>query len=165
LTPGLTNGVYSIDGDLTLNDPLNDPLNGTGYTFTGGKNFVILVKGNVYINEKILVDKGSTLVISASKDITVNSSVRQIEGLYSADGKFTINTASNCPGTPDIKLNVAGTVIANAGRTGGTFVNNRTLCGGNSTNPSVSFIERPDFILNYPSLVRQTTRAWQDVAP
>ena len=96
-----------------------------------------------------------------------------IEGLYSADNNFYAkwpNNINDCSGVADLRLNVAGTVIANAGRgmpghISGTFVNNRTLCANNSTYPSVSFIERPDFLLNYPEMVKVSTKVWQEVAP
>jgi len=171
LTPGLASGVYAIDGDLILT--------GSDYTFTGG-NFVILVNGNLYINEKIFVNIGSTLVISTSGNITVSSAVGEtagtsctttshlgcsIEGLYSADNYFYTAPSLNPSCGATNRLNIAGSVIANAGRRGGSFVNYRTLCSNNSTYPAVSFVERPDFMLNYPSVVTQTTRSWQDIPP
>lgn len=158
----LAHGIYKTDGNITINTPV---------TFGSG-NFIILINGNLTINSRIIVPVGSTAIFSAKGNITVNRTVGEgaasaaptIEGLYSADNNFIADGANNCP-TVDLRLNVAGSVIANAGRTGGTFANNRTLCIDNSSYPSVSFIERPDFILNYPSMVSQTARAWQDVAP
>jgi len=184
LNPGLANGIYWIDlggtGNLNLVGSGTTP----SYTFPAGtstasKNFVILVNGNLNINEKILVPNTSTVIFSAKGNITVGNNIGEpaaaecnitthanctIEGLYSADGNFYTapSTNSACTGITD-RLNVAGTVIANAGRIGGSFINNRTLCGNNSTYPSVSFVERPDFILNYPSMTKQTTRAWKDL--
>ena len=161
---GITHGIYKVEGGLNLS--------GADYTFGSG-NFVILVHGDLNINRRIRVPVGSTAVFSASGNITVNRALGEastdgitttIEGLYSADNDFVADGTNSCP-TIDKRLNVAGSVIANAGRGGGSFKNYRTLCGGNTSNPSVSFIERPDFMLNYPSLVRQTIRAWQDVAP
>lgn len=148
----LSHGIYKIDGNLNINAPV---------TFGTG-NFIILINGNLNINANITVLPGSTVIFSAF-GITVGSNVTEIEGLYSADGNFTVNGAGGCPGTPDSQLNVAGSVIANAGRHGGTFVNNRNLCGNNSTLPSVTFTERPDFMLNYPSMVKQIPRSWQEL--
>jgi hypothetical protein len=84
--------------------------------------------------------------------------------LYSADNDFIADGANSCPAA-DLRLNIGGSVVANAGRSNGTFVNNRDLCAGNSSNHSVSFIERPDFMLNYPHFVKQNIRVWQEVAP
>ena len=164
LDSSIQHGIYKVNGDLNLN--------GSSYTFGPG-NFIILIDGNLNINKKILVPVGSTAIFSAKGNITVNRAIGEpassttptLEGLYSADGNFVADGNSNCSITSDLRLNIAGTVVANAGRGGGTFVNNRDLCAGNAANPSVSFIERPDFLLNYPNLVQQTTRAWQDVAP
>jgi len=158
---GITQGVYKTDNNgLNINAPV---VFGSG-NFGAGK-FIILVEGDLNINKNITVPSGSTVIFSASRDITIDSSVTQIQGLYSANRNFTVNGISNCPGTVDNPLNVAGTAVVNAGRSGGSFVNNRNLCGGNNTNPSVSFIERPDFLLNYPSIIQQTTRTWQEGTP
>jgi len=162
LTNITAHGIYKAE-DLTIN---------ADYTFPANQSFIILINGNLTINGKIKVPVGSTAIFSAKGNITVNKTVGEtvsstastIEGLYSADRDFIADGTNSCP-TIDKRLNVAGSVIANAGRGGGTFTNNRTLCEGNSTNPSVSFTERPDFMLNYPSMVKQTTRAWQEVAP
>jgi hypothetical protein len=165
LNTSLLNGVYIAQGDLYLN--------GSGYTFPGGKNFIILINGDLFINEKIIVPVGSTVIFSAKGDITVSESIGEaatstsptIEGVYSADYNFITDIdGNNCP-TADLRLNIEGSVIANAGRGGGTFINNRHLCDINASDPSVSFIERPDFILNYPSFIKQRVRIWQEVAP
>ncbi len=150
-------GYYKTSNSLTINTPV---------TFSSG-NSVIFVNGDLIINKNIIIPKGSgsTAIFSASGSITVDSSVTEIDGLFSADRNFTLNSSSNCPSTGDNQLIIQGSIIANAGRTGGTFINNRTLCGSNSLSPSVKFVERPDFMLNYPSVVIQTTRAWQDSAP
>jgi len=159
-----THGIYKVEGDLNLA--------GADYTFGAG-NFIILVNGNLNINRRIKVPVGSTAIFSASGDIGVNSALGEtvsstattIEGLYSADNNFIADGNNNCAIGADLRLNIAGSAFANAGRAGGTFVNNRTLCGDNNSYPSVSFVERPDFILNYPAMVQQTTRTWQEIAP
>lgn len=169
-------GIYKVEGNLSIGT--------TAYTFGPGTgNYIILINGNLDINRKIRVNVGSTAIFSASGNITVNKFIGEttastacnitthggcsIEGLYSADKDFIADGLKDCsdPMSPDKRLNVAGTVIANAGRTGNTFINRRDLCDGNSSNPSVTFTERPDFMLSYPSFVKQTTRAWQEVAP
>lgn len=168
LDSSLTHGIYKTDQDLTINTPV---------TFGLG-NFIILVNGNLNINKEIIVPVGSTVIFSASQDIKVDKSIGEsdpsstefnIEGLYSADRHFIAEGKENNCISPDLRLNVAGTVVANAGRgTGiekGTFNNRRDLCDQNLKYPSVSFIERPDFMLNFPGFVTQTTRSWQDVAP
>lgn len=175
------NAAYLIDlsgGTLTIS--------GSDYTFPAG-NFVILINGSLIISNKILVPNTSTVIFSASGNITVDGSVGEpaatacditspthagcdIEGLYSADVSFIAAGANDCKtgvdtAGADKRLNIAGTVVANAGRGSGTFTNNRTLCGSNITTPSVTFTERPDFMLNYPTLVQQTSKNLQNIAP
>ncbi|MDP2672136.1 MAG: hypothetical protein Q8O68_01345, partial [Candidatus Daviesbacteria bacterium] len=165
INSSLAHGIYKT-GNLAIDSPI----------IFGPGNFIILVDGDLTINAKITVPVGSTAIFSVSGDIKVNSNLGEaatsdtptIEGLYSADRNFYTknpNVDNDCTGIPDKRLNVAGTVVANAGRSGGSFINKRDLCAGNTSNPSVSFIERPDFMLNYPSMVKQTTRSWQEVAP
>jgi hypothetical protein len=174
LDVSLPHGIYKAEGNLTIN---------ANYTFGANQNFIILINGNLNIKGKITVPVGSTAIFSAKGNITVNKEIGEtastvciaathqgcsIEGLYSADGTFTADGTNSCP-VIDKRLNIAGSVIANAGRgiwgPTGTFVNQRTLCAGNTANPSVSFIERPDFMLNYPSFVKQIPRFWREVAP
>jgi len=165
-------GIYIKQGNLDLT--------GSGITFGENQNFIILVNGDLTINERILVPIGSTVVFSVKGDITVNKAIGEqaslacnvlthdnctIEGLYSADGKFIAEGDRNCAAGADLRLNIAGSVIANAGRLGGSFVNKRDLCRSNSLYPSVTFTERPDFYLNYPSLTQIIPTAWREVAP
>jgi hypothetical protein len=147
-----TSGIYKI-GSTTINTPI----------IFGAGNFIILVDGNLTINGNITVPSGSTAIFSATGNINIGSNVTRIEGLYSADGTVTVGGTA-CPNSDD-QLNVAGTIVANAGRTGGTFVNERDLCASNISTPSIVFTERPDFMINYPSIARQSTRAWQEVSP
>jgi hypothetical protein len=155
VTSSMVKGIYKVAGDLTISSPI---------TFGSG-NFIILVDGDLNINSNITVPVGSTVIFSASRSIVIGATVTQIAGLYSADSNFIVSGISSCPGTIDAQLNVSGSAIANAGRQGGTFRNGRDLCAGNSTTPSVTFTERPDFAVNYPALVRLTTRVWTDLAP
>ena len=87
-----------------------------------------------------------------------------IEGTYSADKYFVIDGHNDCSTDTDKKLNIAGNVIANAGLTGGTFVNRRDLCAGNYC-PVFTLTNRTDFILNSPSFIRKNNYTWQETAP
>lgn len=145
LSDSLPKGVYQANGNLTLN----------GYTFphpadptTTSWGYIFLVNGNLRLNGNVLIPKGSAAAFSASGNINVSSSVGQVvtnstdpsvnnpnlEGIYSADASFIIESATgaatcNADGTPiDKKLNVIGSIITNAAKSGGSFVNNRDLC-------------------------------------
>lgn len=180
LSGSLPNGVYKANSSLTLT--------GSGYNFPTGKNYIILVNGDLNINENILVPNGSTAFFTASGNINVASSVGQasstnvcnppttanaystgcnIEGYYSADGDFVVQGSNTCP-TPDSRLNVAGAIVVNASLSPsnpGSFINNRDLCIGDRDCPVFSITERPDFILNSPYLLLNTRRIFQELAP
>lgn len=164
-------GPYHADRTLTLRGPIN---------IAGGKKIVILASGNVIINGDINVDPGSYFLVSANGNITVNSSVglpagspacnadpliAQVEGIYVSGSNFQILKNSSCPGTPDRMLVMGGTVVVNAGNTGGRLINNRDLCAANNNFPSFRVNERPDFILNSPSFLQSPSTIWQEVAP
>jgi hypothetical protein len=171
LSSSLRHDIYIANGNLTLSNTI--------YTFPSAPsaacpaspepcNYVILVNGDLTINANIAVPIGSTVIFSAKGNIYDNSTVTSIAGLYSADNNFYTKWPDNpptCSGSPDSQLVVSGTVVANAGRQGGTLFNKRSLCALDATTPSIVFVERPDFMLNYPSMVSQTTRSWESVAP
>ncbi len=177
LPANLPNGVYISNGDLTLT--------GASYTFPSGKNFVILVNGDLNLNTEVHVPNGSTATFTSSRDITVAETVGEptststranIEGYYSADRYFTINGINSCP-TTDLRLNVAGSIVVNAGLNSasslgqqanyvnGGFVNERDLCAADLQCPAFSVIERPDFIINAPDFFKTTRRVWREIAP
>lgn len=158
------NGIYKANGNLTLN----------ATTFQSGKNFVILVAGELIINGNIIVPNGSTAVFSASGDIKVNSTVGEtspssatvnIEGFFSTDKNFILDGTNNCLQATDKRLNVSGAIVANASLSGGYFQNKRDLCGGNNGNPSLYIVQRVDFILNAPAFIRRTSSIWREVPP
>jgi len=145
----------------------------TTYTFPAG-NYVILVNGNLTIDTKLIVPPGSTVTFIVSGDITVTSSVGEsvitstasdIEGFYSTDKSFIIQGTNNCSVGTDKRLNVAGTIVVNAAKTGGSFQYLRDLCGGNASCPVFSIQERVDFILNAPELIKRQNIIYREEAP
>ena len=161
---GITNGVYTADSNVTL----------YGYTFTGNKNYVILVKGDLIIKGNILVDIGSTATFSVTGDIqigplvgdvstascnVINHNGCHVEGFYSTDKNFIIQ------GPSALRLNIAGAVVTNAGQNGGSIQNQRDIGAGNATCPTYTITERPDFVLNAPDFLKHQNFIWQEVAP
>ena len=161
------NGLYSAGGNLTLN------ANGApaSFTFQGGKNYVIIVNGDLTINTQIHVPKGSTATFIVSGNIIVNPTVGnvigdfttttpQIEGFYSTDKDFRTGTGS-------LRLNIAGSVIVDAAKTSpaGIFQFQRDLSAGNAQCPAFSIQERPDFMLNAPDIIKYQNTIYQEVAP
>jgi len=170
LSSTLPHGIYVANGDLTLTG------SGTpaSYTFPSNQGYIILVHGNLTIQTRLHVPVGSTALFSASGNILVDKSVGEqnyqssnpdIEGVFSADQSFIINGQNDCTIGPDIKLNIAGSVITNAALNGGAFINQRDLCANNLYCPVFTIQLRPDFILNAPNFIKKTNSTWQEVAP
>jgi len=165
----MTNGVYQANGNVTLNSN----------NFTGNKDIVFLINGDLTIRGSLHVPTSSTVFYSVSGDITIDPSVGttascpppvngDIEGFFSADGSFTAVSNADCSAAtpvPDEQLNVQGAIVVNASGNGGGFTNSRTLCTNNLNFPSFTIKERPDFILNAPEILKIPSFIWQEVAP
>ena len=157
LPSNLAHGIYKADSDVSLNT----------YTFPANQNYVFLINGNLTIKGNILVPSGSTDVFATTGDITIDKSVGSapsstapnIQGIFISNNSFIINSNNNCA---DLRLNIGGTVITNAGMTGGSLQNNRDLCSGDANYPVVSFTQRLDFFFNLPTILkRQNTYSWE----
>jgi hypothetical protein len=169
LTNTMLNGVYQADSDVTLTGSSSLPANG---------DYIILVNGELKINGTIDVPSTSTLTFSTTENITVGSGIGRIascpapanadiEGFFSTDKSFVIESASDCTiDTPDLQLNMQGSIVVNAARNDGRFDNRRTLCdGGNLQYPSFTISDRPDMILNAPEFLKIPPYYWKEVAP
>lgn len=160
LTPTVAHGIYIANGDVTLNTS----------QLAASSNYVFLINGTLTIIGNITVPNGSTAIFSTTKDIVVDGNVgsapastaSNMDGWYVAGQNFTVNTAGNCV---DLRLNIAGDVIVNATRTGGTFQNMRDLCGFDPVDPTISITQRLDMILNAPIFLRKQVTVSQELAP
>lgn len=172
-------GVYQANGDLVIVN--------ASYTFptiAQGKAFVFLINGNLRLMGNILVPVGNSHVtFTAYSDIIIDKGVGvptsttscdytqvghpgcNIEGFYSADRNFVFDGAPSCPGTADKRVNIAGSIVANARYIGGYVQNLRDLCDGNLQCPSYTVTERPDLMLTAPSFLKHPNSVWQEVAP
>ncbi len=169
-------GIYLANGDLHITS------NGSATVFPSGKDYIILVKGDLYLDKEVQVPAGSTALFSAGRksdgtggNIHVAASVgnadptdyttMNLQGWYSADDSFILDGGNICP-TAAERLNVAGAIVVNAALQGGNFdYSQRSLCAGNLTCPVFYITERPDFTLNAPSFLQVAPRIWQEVAP
>ena len=75
--------------------------------------------------------------------------------MFSADKNFIVQGINDCSIGADTMLNIEGVVVVNAAHSGGTFDNQRNLCGDNAYYPSVTLKARPDFLFNARSLLSQ----------
>jgi hypothetical protein len=163
----LSHGLYIANGNLNLTSS-------SDYTFGSDQNYVILVDGDLTISNRIKVPIGSSVSFVVNGDITINrdlgesatSTTTTIEGVYSADGDFILDGYSDCVGHgEDLRVNVAGNIVAGAGEEGGSFTVGRDLCSYAADCPVLFISSRPDFMLNLPTLMRYNNYAWQEIAP
>jgi hypothetical protein len=166
LPNSLPSGIYTAsaaNSNVTIVNPLL-------LDIPTGKKIVILVNGDLNIEQNIKVAIGSTLTFSASGNINVNKNVTNLQGYYSADKSFVLegDTGVSCPTKVDVMINIAGAVVVNAGldpEGGYTFVNQRDLCSQNIFCPTYTFTERPDFLLNAHEILLHPNYLWREVAP
>ncbi|HSX08651.1 MAG TPA: hypothetical protein VLF93_00680 [Candidatus Saccharimonadales bacterium] len=151
LPSNIPHGIYIANNSLTLN----------AWTVPANQNYVFLINGNLTLNGPITVPVGSTVLFSTKGNITVastvgtatlSSSTPNLSGWYIAGGSFVLPTAGNCT---DLRLNIAGSVVVNALGTGGTLQNSRDLCGSDPSDPTITFIQRLDFLLHAPEFLGQ----------
>jgi len=201
LPDNLPSGVYSWDFDTTIvgnrNSGNNATTNGT-YTFPTGKNYVFLIgdrdngqNSDLTLKSKILVPNGSTATFVASGNINIDPSVGEsdvtstagdVEGYYSADGNFTIessyvssNRCNDNGTTKDLRFNLIGSVVINAAGTGGRLVNQRDLCASDLSCPTYSIGNGSGsggdvnlgltYFLNAPAIIKHKNSFWQELAP
>lgn len=159
----LGHGLYSSNGDIYLNTSDLSCKNADG----SNGNCVILINGTLHILGNISVPTGSTVTFTTSLDIKIdNKDVTSIQGFYSTDRNFyTGGNGGDCTKPADSALTINGALVVNAGLGGGSFVNERDLCGGNLNCPAVIFSERPDIILNAPDFIKHPTYIWHEAAP
>lgn len=175
LNPSVPNGVYKVTGDMNLRFFPSGSFKGKILILVSG-SLDIGLSDNPSANKKITVPKGASLTFIVKGDIIVDANIGEdenkyyetgtrIEGFFSTDKSFIVNSINSCTGTADKRLNMGGTIIVNAARAGGAFMNNRSLCSNNFQHPSFTIKARPDFIITAPESIKQTSTVYQEVAP
>lgn len=151
----LAGGIYvgAANESVTLRNSSNT------YTFGAG-DYVFLIDRDLYIETNLIVPRGSSVIFVVRGEIHVGGGVNRIEGVFSTNSTFIIR--NNPSPTP---LTVEGNIIANAGLSSGNFTNERDLGAQNAECPAVRIINRPDFILNGPAIIRYSNYLVQEVAP
>ena len=156
-----------VNGSTNLNDYAQDgvyelsPGSQLSGNLASARKVVILANGNVTINADIDVPVGSFLMMMASGTITVNDSLGVnasdpvLEGIFMAD-KINFGSSSTA-------LFAAGNFIAWSNASDSITIN-RDIGGVlSTTTPSVTFISRPDLLLNAPDFVKKIDYTWQQV--
>ncbi|MBP9718982.1 MAG: hypothetical protein KBD46_00775 [Candidatus Levybacteria bacterium] len=169
LPADLASGIYHADSDVLLH----------AFAADANKSYVFLINGDLTIDGEINLPLGTSGIFSVAGNITVDRTVgvgtgasnycsqqSNIDGLFSADGSFIIDGVNDCSAVEkDQRLNIAGSVVVNAAKTGGSIQNERDLCDDDRFAPAFSIIGRPDFLLSTPEFIKKKADVWQEVAP
>jgi hypothetical protein len=134
--------VIFVDGNLDIQ--------GTGTTITvpSGAFLAFIVSGNITIDPSV-----------GTSDITQTTN-GQVQGVYLADGTFTVDSAG-----VDLKFIGEGTFSACTGVSLPRDFNNGGSGVDNNKYPATEFIYRPDFMTNTPVKMQKPIYQWQEVAP
>ncbi len=164
------NRVYYVEGNLTFTN---------NSTIDGAKRFIFLANGTITINGQVRVNNTNTLVIFAAKnDVVIGTGVGgtasdttfHIQSILTAENDIILNNTATCP-TSSLRLNVEGTLVANAKnpfgvqRNGGILDNRRDLCASNAQYPSLYVRPRLSFITQLSDFYKISSKFWNEVAP
>ncbi len=171
---GVTRNQASDFGSDTLDLPSYDasknfwysaPLSGTAtigtpWTLGVGEKYVVMVEGDLRIEENISVPVGGYLAFIVSGNITVDPTVSQIQGVYIASGDFVTESQYLAGVSDDVPLVVEGNVVA-----WGSVVLTRDLGASNSTTPGEKFVYRSDLLTNMTTKMKTFVIEWKEVVP
>ncbi|HEX8965244.1 MAG TPA: hypothetical protein VF820_02335, partial [Patescibacteria group bacterium] len=152
-----------------------------GYVEPANTNVTILVSGTTTINGNItiaknsgsaftLISQGNIIIPPTVGESVVTSLTSDLDGFYSTDNSFVVQSASGgkCDmsgNSNDLKLNIGGAIVVNAGETGGSFQNARDLCVNDTSCPVTTISQRIDLMLNAPAILKHRNNFFQEVAP
>ena len=134
-----------------------------GASTASAGNSVMFVQGNLIITGNVTAAGNNTVTFVVSGNISVNTNVSQLDGLYVAGGNFTDTDVATGISGPQLVVNgavYAGDVLL-ARVLGGTCVVN---CD-NALFPAESFIFSPKYMLGLGSILGTPAVTWQEVAP
>jgi len=157
--PADSNWWRAIDGNYLYPASCGDlSTPGSTITINNKRKLVILVEGNLNINEKIRIDSDSFLAfvvqgnIYISGDVTDDGVNPALEGAYLCDG--VIYTGSS-----DKTFVGRGLFVGWQG-----IILQRELAD-NRTEPAEEFIYRPDFMASAASSLLKSSISWTEIAP
>ncbi len=130
--------IYIITGDQTISN--NGVFN--------NNNVVLIVKGNITIDDPKFNPQEKSLAILATGDIILTSKVNELDGIFIADS--TINTGSSSQG-----LKIKGNLIA------GALNNQRALA--NKFQPSVFIVFDPHYYFDLITQLSSLSYEWKQL--
>lgn len=161
--------AYFQSGDVTLQSP---------WSVASGESYVIFIDGNLTLadgdglsDQLIDVAPGGFLGFIVSGDITIASSLGNVtltnttpnvEGVFIADGEFTIESKGTAAGGDD-RIVLEGSYIGWSGVSlNRDFSDGGSRSSENNDKPVEIFIYRPDFVVNMPDILLVPIRIWQE---
>lgn len=183
---------YSVEQREDLQKPSQSPINTgrqayyangsatiqTAWSVSNTESIVVFVHGSLTVKNTVTVAPGGFVAFIVSGDITIDPSVGttdyasttpQVEGLYIADGIFTVDSlASGTTKVHDKKFVGAGTFVGwNGVSLERDYQDTASPDLGikNNTAPSEVFVARPDFQSAVPTKMLRPLYNWEEVAP
>lgn len=171
---GVTRNQASDFGSDTLDLPSYDasknfwysaPGSGTATIATSwvigvGEKYLVLVDGDLRIEDNITVPVGGYLAFIVSGNITIDPSVSSLQGVYIATQNFITESAYVAGAVDDVQLLISGNVIA-----WGDVELSRNLGAANSTTPGEKFVYRSDLLTNMTAKMKTFVLEWKEVVP
>ena len=130
-----------------------------------GNPVIYFIEGNLRIEKNLIMDPEDTLIFIVSGDITVNTTVTRIDGIYIAGGTFHSTDSSGDVGA---QLEVNGAIYAtnvNLNRVlGGSLCPSGDLCDNQKT-AAEKIVYDPKYLIALNSLLGSPGVSWKEVAP
>ncbi len=130
--------------------------------FVGGTDKVImLVDDDVIVDIDIVVAGEALLLLISSGDITIDEDVDAVDGVFVADGLFSVEDSPT-----ETQLSIEGVVVGDADLDGtGGVVFGRDRGVWNLTSPGVVFGYRPDMLFALPVELEENSIEWREIIP
>jgi len=164
---GLTGSTryFKFSGDQTMSDIVTVAAEGDGILETG-KRYVLLVDGDLQIDQEFQVLNGALWLVALSGDATFLDGVNRFDGVVVADGSIGVQGTDNgCTGSSTTyQLKVNGSLVADANWDGvGGLSITRNLAACNSFVPVLKLLYRPDFWWLLPARLSSNTSSWEKI--
>jgi len=160
--PSGTQVIVFVDGDLSIQDTRFDTGTITPITSVDqGGYLAFIVSGNIVVEPSVGNFFDNTVFPFA---FALPSAITHLEGIFIADNYF--NVASYGSTQADRKFIGEGTFVGwNGINLDRDFDDTHFGKAWNALNPTETFIYRPDFLLNAPSVMKEPIHEWREVAP
>ncbi len=150
--------IFTSDTDVTIGSP--SPI-----VVDTGKKIILLVNGNVNINQDISTATNSFFAVIARGTITYSYNVNIAQGWFVANSisvpcRDVVAPMGTCD-KADVQFVGQGSFVGWSG----INLNRDMAAAANNTDPSEKFIYRPDMLLNAPTPIRVYSKKYSPFIP